>query len=452
MSGNFSLTCWGGVGEVTGSNFLLKTPAGEFLVDCGLLQGSRFSEEANSKDFPYTVSSIKSLFVTHAHLDHIGRIPKLVRAGFSGAIYSTPETMELAPIMFADALAVMRHDLSPSAVLYDEKDIEKTISLWKPIQYKERLDLGEGVSVVLKNAGHILGSSMAEFSSGDIRFLATGDLGNSPSILLPDTESPVGATHLLMESVYGDRNHPPREERDKQFADALRNTIAGGGVAVIPAFSLERTQDILFTLNNLIESAQIPSVPVYLDSPLAIRVTGIFRRHSHDYKTKVMSQIAGGDDIFNFPKLKISESSHDSAHIQSRPSPKIILAGSGMSAGGRVTRHEVDYLPDSKNSIILVGYQSIGTVGRHLEEGLEEVKINGQAVPVRARIYSIRGFSAHKDLDHLVEFAGQAVPTLKKVFVAMGEPKSSMFLAQRLRDYLGLDATLPERGKEYDLI
>jgi metallo-beta-lactamase family protein len=453
MSKTLTLTCYGGVGAVTGANFLLEGEPGKFLIDCGLKQGDRFGEEENYEDFAYDPKTITALFITHAHMDHIGRIPKLVKDGFRGVIYSTKETHLLTTIMFGDALSLLTREASQKQrrPLYEQKDVDLALTLWQDLAYHEEKKVGEGLTVYLKDAGHILGSTMYEFHYGEKKMLFTGDLGNSPSILIKDTESPEGADYLLMESVYGDRNHETKEERDNRFAEILTETIKRGGAVVIPAFSLERTQDILYSLNNLVEDKKIPSVPVFVDSPLAIKVTEIYKEDQDNFKDSIKQEIRAGDDIFKFPKLSFTLSKHESQDIERTPNPKIILAGSGMSAGGRITRHEKEHVGDPKSTILLVGYQSLGTLGRKLQDGARSVTIEGEELPVRAHIENVQGFSSHKDSDHLVAFVEECSKTVKKVFVVMGEPKSSLFLVQRLRDYLDVDALFPEKGKQYTL-
>ncbi len=447
------LTFISGVGEVTGSNFLVEGGGVKILVDCGLIQGVQFAEKENRSSFPYDPRAIDFLIVTHAHLDHIGRIPKLVKDGFRGVIYSTEVTRQIAEPMFEDALSLLGMEARREGVLplYEKKDVEDALSLWRGVSYHKEVSLKDGFSFYLKDAGHILGSAMVELRRDDKKIVFTGDLGNSPSLLLKDTEVVDDADYLVMESVYGDRNHEPKDERDRRFAEVVRETIARGGVVVIPAFSLERTQNILYSLNNLVESGQIPSVPVFLDSPLAIKVTEIYKREVGDFKKEVQEEIRGGDDIFNFPKLSFTLTNHESNAISHVKGPKIILAGSGMSAGGRVTKHEKEFLPDPKSTILLVGYQSIGTVGRSLENKVKEISIEGQEITVRAHIENIRGFSSHKDSDSLINFAAETKGRVKKIFVVMGEPKASLFLVQRLRDYADLPALYPERGVPYPL-
>ena len=446
-----NLTFLSGVGEVTGSNFLLESDSARILIDCGLIQGSAFCEQENRVAFPYNPSLIDFLLVTHAHLDHIGRIPKLVKDGFKGTIYSTYQTRELAEVMFNDALSIPESETRKEGTLplYERQDIEKALSLWKEVSYHEEISLKENLSFYLKDAGHILGSAIIEIRRNGKKIIFTGDLGNSPAPLLKDTEEITDADYLIIESVYGNKNHEPKDERDAHFAKVLNNTIARNGTVVIPAFSLERTQNILYTLNNLVEEKKIPSVPVFVDSPLAIKVTEIYKHRSADFKESVRREISEGDDIFNFPKLSFTVSTEESNTIHKANNPKIILAGSGMSAGGRVTKHEKEFLPDKKSTILLVGYQSVGTLGRALEEGTKHVYINGEQVSVKAQIVNIRGFSSHKDSDGLISFVEKTASKVKKVFVVMGEPKASLFLVQRLRDYVGVEAIYPKLRKPY---
>lgn len=384
-------------------------------------------------------------------MDHIGKVPKLFRDGFTGSVFSTPETKEIARIMLTDALKIMEQNRRErqEAPLYEQDDLDKALSHWRTIPYHTQTKINDEFSVFLKDAGHILGSSMYEFTYGSKKILFTGDSGNSPTPLLKDTEKIKGVDYVVMDSVYGDRNHESKEERDAKFKRILKEGIARGGTIVIPAFSLERTQVILYEINNLVEEKQIPSVPVFLDSPLALKVTDVYKHAIKYFNQGVQKEIKGGDDIFAFPRLRIVKDSNESKSLIEEPNPKVIIAGSGMSAGGRVVHHEINYLPDPKSTILLMGYQAVGTLGRTIQEAPAEVTIQGVHIPVRARIEMISGYSSHKDSEHLLEMIADTADTVKKVFVVMGEPKASLFLVQRLRDYLGVDALYPERGKPY---
>ncbi len=448
------LQCWGGVGKVTGANFILTEPSLTVMVDCGLIQGSYESMKENYKEFDYNPADIDVLFVTHAHIDHIGRIPKLVEEGFRGVIYSTPETKEIAEIMFDDAIKIMDYNLKEYGTkpLYKRDSPKKALALWKTQEYHTPFDVGP-YSVSMKDAGHILGSAMIKLEpqGGGKSITFTGDLGNSPTPLLRDTEQLGKTEYLVMESVYGDRNHDSKKERDEKFKDVIANTIGRGGTVLIPAFSLERTQVILYEINNMVEDKKIKSVPVFLDSPLAMKVTDIYKRHKHHFNDAVKAEIKGGDDIFDFPRLTIIKDVRESESIKKTKGPKIIIAGSGMSAGGRIQSHEKQFLPGEKNTLILVGYQATGTMGRRLQEGAKKIKIDDDFVKVKAEVVNVLGYSSHKDSDGLVDFVGEGEGVLQKVFTVMGEPKSSLFLAQRIKDEYNIDAIYPERGKVYEI-
>jgi metallo-beta-lactamase family protein len=458
MEKELKLTFCGGVGTVTGANFLLERKDGEknwkILIDCGLIQGVDFADELNHKDFFYDPKSIDVLLVTHAHMDHIGRIPKLIKDGFSGRIFSTLQTMDIAKYMLEDAQKILDEEARFKGILplYGKEDVDKAFTLWETLSYKETRDVVPGVSVFLKDAGHVLGSAMYEIETvvsrnnkeERIKAVFTGDLGNSPSPLLKDTEKILDANYILMESVYGDRNHESREDRLEFLKQAILKGVKKGGAILIPSFSLEKTQILLHELNSLSENGDIPQVPVFLDSPLAIKITGIYKKSAYLFNEKARMEIEKGDDLFRFPKLLFTNTRMESEEIKKHNGPKIIIAGSGMSSGGRITEHELFYLGDKKNTIIFIGYQSAGTLGRQIEEGMKKVSIKGIDVEVRAEVVKIQGYSSHKDLDNLIAFVSDSAETLKKVFVVMGEPKSSYFLAQRLHDYLDVEAVVPD--------
>ncbi|MFA5652299.1 MAG: MBL fold metallo-hydrolase [Candidatus Paceibacterota bacterium] len=457
FSNGLKLTFYGGTGSVTGANFLLESKGGlKILIDCGLMQGTETSDSFNRDPFPYNPEEIDFLIVTHAHMDHTGRIPKLVKDGFKGKIISTPPTKDIAEVLFDDAIGIMDSDSRKNGVLpmYDRKDAEKALSLWETIPYHQTFGLGEGISTYLRDSGHILGSAMVEIDDGKMKAIFTGDLGNSPSLLLNDTEEIKDANYIIMESVYGDRNHEPKEERRRQLKDVIRDTIANKKLLIIPAFSLERTQMILYEMNTFFENNELSQVPVFLDSPLAIKITKIYKKYCSYMNEAVCKEIKEGDDIFSFPRLKSTALFRDSERIDLTQNPKIIIAGSGMSSGGRVVHHEHDHVGNKNATILLIGYQAVGTLGRKLEDGAKTVNIYGDNMPVRATIAKIEGYSSHKDSDHLVEFVDMASKAgkLKKVFAVMGEPKASLFLVQRLRDEIDVNAEYPEYGESVELV
>jgi metallo-beta-lactamase family protein len=445
------LICYGGVGMATGANFMLKTDTSVILFDCGLIQGSDEEEMKNWSPFAYDPSRVDMLFVSHAHADHIGRIPKLVRDGFSGVIYSTDATRDLARIMFDDALTLARFEKEREGRdhFYDERDVESALGLWKTIDYHSETRLNDETKVMFRDAGHVLGSAIItltrEREGRQRSFSFTGDLGNSPTPLLRPTEHILDSNYILMESVYGDRNHDSVEQRGNKLKRIVQGALRRGGALIIPAFSIERTQIMLYELNELIESGELPRVPVFLDSPLAERVTEVYKKYAHYFNEKVQKDIAQGDSIFDFPGLRISETREESKRIFDEPNPKIIIAGSGMSEGGRIQYHQKAYLSDPSCTLLIVGYQPVGGFGHALLHGAKKVRILGEQITVRAKIESIMSYSAHMQLSDLQVFVEKASEgsALERVFVAMGEPKASLFLVQRLRDYFGVDAVAP---------
>lgn len=444
----------GGTESVSGSNFLIEDAANgeKIIVDCGFFQGSRIAEEENRKSFPFNPSEIKTLLVTHAHIDHIGRIPKLVKEGFKGIIYSTPPTKELSEHMLIDSIGVLSKEAAKEKkkIMYQEEDVMTAMNVWRTIDYHKPIDLGFA-KAIFKDAGHILGSAMIELEINGRKMVFTGDLGNSPAPLLPDTEEITDASYLVMESVYGDRIHEDRRRRRDKLEDIIEETMKAGGVLMIPAFSLERTQELLYEIEKMMEESRIPLVPVFLDSPLAIKITSVYRKYGRYLNKEAQSEIPKDCGIFCFPQLIMTETTADSKRIYESAERKIIIAGSGMSNGGRILHHEKRYLPDPKSALLIIGYQAPGSLGRMLQDGAKSVNIMGETVMIRARIVSLSGYSAHKDSQGLLDFVANAADALKKVFVVMGEPRASLFLVQRIRDYLGVEAIAPKAGQMVEL-
>lgn len=448
-----TLGFYGGVGSVTGANFLLDTGGVALLVDCGLVQGSEFALAQNAKPFAYNPADVDVLIVTHAHADHIGRIPKLVREGFKGRIYSTTATKALSGVMLDDALKVMEMEARHQHVepLYGPEHVKAAFRLWKTVEYNEKFVVGDGIEGWYTDAGHILGSGMVHLTREGKKIVFTGDIGNVPQPLLAPPVVPTDYDYMVMESVYGDRLHEEVAERTALLRHYIEETQKKDGTLIIPAFSLERTQGILFEINNMIETGAIKPLPVFLDSPLAITVTGLYRQYTHYLRPDIQAQIKSGDDIFDFSGLKSTPSNVESDKIRRVKGAKIIIAGSGMSHGGRIRKHEREYLDDPSTTLLLVGYQAVGTIGRILLDGAKSIKIDKEKIKVRATIARIQGYSGHADRDQLMALVEGGGHKAKKVFVTMGEERSALFLTQRLRDYLGINAVAPGENEEVEI-
>lgn len=448
---------YGGAGKVTGSNFLVESSKAKVLVDCGVEQGADVATEDVYGGFPYDPKTIDALVLTHAHLDHVGRIPKLVRDGFRGKLFMTPPTADLAKLILGDSVNILREDAERRGVppLYEDKDVEETFRLIETLEYHTDKEVAPGLTAYLRNTGHILGSASVRLMDEDGTSVAlTGDIGNAPSPLLPNWEPVPDVDAMVMESVYGDRLHPPHEDRVNRLRDTLKSAIERGGTILIPAFSLERTQLMLYEISNFYAAGALPHVPVYLDSPLAIHVTDVYDKWGDTYfKKSAEDEMKREGSLFDFSFLTKTLSRHDSDEIAKAHGQKIIIAGAGMSHGGRIGRWEQQYLPDPSTTLIIVGYQAPGSPGRRMAEGASHVRLGGKDVRIRGKVEILEGWSAHADRDELLDFAEQSLSgkRLKAVFVGLGEPASERFLAQRIHDYLGGRAIVPEAGAVWEI-
>ncbi|MEK7507121.1 MAG: MBL fold metallo-hydrolase [Patescibacteria group bacterium] len=448
------LTFYGGARWVTGANYLLDTGAAKILIDCGLFQGRKYAEDLNYQPFQYHPAEIDLVLITHSHIDHIGRLPKLYKEDFRGRVYTTTATRDLMAVALPDNMRRIQEEAEQDGhpALFEESDLAGLLPLIEGVEYGQILDLG-GVKVVFRDAGHILGSAIIEIVAAGQRIAFSGDLGNFPNLLLNPPAVPEAADYLVVESAYGDRTHEAREERQIKLTEIIAETIKRRGVLLIPSFAMERTQELLFELNEFFNQKKIFNIPVFLDSPLAINLTAVYKKHSGYFNERAMHLIQSGDDIFNFPILKMTPTVEESKVINDTPAPKIIIAGSGMSHGGRILHHEQRYLSDPNTTILFVGYQVDGSLGRHIQRGDKEVTIFGQRVPINCRIENITSYSGHADQLQLVSWAKHVNigNQLKRVFVVQGEAAAARTLANLISEQVGADAIAPEENEGFEL-
>lgn len=447
------LSFFGATKFVTGSNFLLENKGKKILIDCGLFQGPEEIEKKNKEKFLYNPKEIDCVIVTHAHLDHIGRLPSLVANGFSGKIFATPPTIDLSKLVLEDEINVQEEEL------FGYEELEKTMALFEPINYHQEIKIDNNFSFKLLDAGHILGSAIVEVFLEGKKIVFSGDLGNIPTPLLRPTEIPSSADIVIIESTYGNKVHQELLHRRDILEDTIEETIKRKGVLMIPSFAIERTQEILYELNELVENCRIPQVPVFVDSPMAIKSIDVYKKYENYYNKEASYLLRNGDKIFEFKNLTLTETTEESKKINDVPPPKIIIAGSGMSNGGRILHHERRYLSDPNNCILFVGFQVEGTRGRKIQEGASEVEIMGEKIPVLARRVTIDSYSAHADKNGLFRWLYSIKSSsqikeehiLKKVFVVHGEKEAAESLAQITRDKLGLEAITPEFGESFEI-
>jgi len=456
---------FGAAKEVTGSCFSVSVTDEKVLVDCGMFQGDEELEKLNYEKFPFDPTEYDALLLTHAHLDHCGRIPFLINSGFKGKIYATDATKELAFIVMADSAKIaignaeeenkrrLKENLPQIKPVYNMDDVTKAMKLFVIVEYDKLTKVTENISAKFYNAGHILGSSSVQVVVNDEKkekvAVFSGDLGQSQSILMKSIEPITNADYVFMESTYGDRLHQNLDGRRKKLAQIINETHAKGGKLMIPVFAIERTQEVLYYIGELMAEEVIPKMPVFLDSPMATRATAVFKKFPRYFNEEVRSKLKETNDVFNFPELEITMKRAASIAINTIKTPCIVLAGSGMCSGGRIKHHIANNIEDENNTLLFVGYQVKGTLGNLIQSGAKSISLLGKEVKISARIETEEGFSAHADKDGLLEwldnFKGKP-----KVFLIHGDEDQQIALEKTLKAK-GFECHIPSLNEELAL-
>ena len=455
--------------QVTGSRYLLEAGGLKVMVDCGLFQERAYLER-NWAPSPVSPEEIDVLLLTHAHLDHSGLIPKLVKAGFNGSILTTPASADLARIVLLDSARIQEEDAAykkkrhrrekrrgahPEIPLYEEEDARQALSLFKEVDYDTPTALNKDVEVVYREAGHILGSALLEINVREKglerRIVFSGDIGQYEKPLMRPPASVRAADYVVMESTYGDRNHRDEGDVGEQLCDVVNQTLAAGGNLIIPTFAIERAQELLFYLSRLVWQKRFPHLMAFLDSPMAVNATEVFQRHIHCLDEEIQQALLRKEDPFEFPGLKLVRTRHDSMAINRIAGTCIIMAGSGMCTGGRIKHHLVHNISRRESTILFVGFQSKGTLGRQIVEGRPEVRIHGRPFKVRAQIRQIQGFSAHADQQDLMQWLGHFDKPPRQVFLCHGEEEAALTLEKHIERLPGWNVEVPAYQQAWDL-
>jgi metallo-beta-lactamase family protein len=441
---------WGATRQVTGSKFCLEHDAQRVLIDCGMFQEREFKDR-NWETLPVPPSELNAVVLTHAHIDHCGLLPRLVKCGFRGPIYMTRPTVDLVEIMLRDSSKIQAEDVKykqkrhrkegrigphPYEPLYDEADVDETCGLRKPVPFNQVQEIGRGITVTFRNAGHILGAASLEFriknGRSENRIVFSGDVGQWNKPLVRDPVRFSRADFLVMESTYGDRRHQEAGDVPSQLQEVITSAVHRGGKVVIPTFAVERAQELMYYLSQLVHQHRIPHAPVFLDSPMAVDVTGIFMRHHDCLDRDAARMLAAGKPPLHFPGLQMCRTVEESKAIRDVEGPAVIMSTSGMCDAGRIKHHLRNYLGDPNSVILFVGYQGNGTLGRIILDGKKEVRIHGRSYNVRARIAQIFGFSGHADADGLQRWTEAFDPTPRQTFLVHGEERSALTLEKTL--------------------
>jgi metallo-beta-lactamase family protein len=455
-----SLTFVGAAGTVTGSKFLLQSAASTVLVDAGLFQGLRELRRRNWAPFPVDPSVLDAVVLSHAHLDHSGYLPALGRQGLSAPVFASEGTRRLGELVLRDSARLQEEDAQYATrkgfskharprPLYDTADVERVLPLIKPVAFGQRTAIAPDAQLTLQPAGHILGSATPLVELAGRRVLFSGDLGHAGHPILLPPPAPPAADVVVVESTYGDRSHAT--DATQRLARVIRDTQARGGSILIPAFAVDRTEVLLLALRQMRQSGLIPPIPVYVDSPMALGALQIYRQAIAEGWPEIRPDITGGEAAFDAGELHEARSVADSIAINDLHRPIIIISASGMATGGRVVHHLEHMLPDPRHTVVLPGYQAVGTRGRDLAEGVTQVKIHGGWVRVRARVEVVEGFSVHADADELLAWLARAGAPARMTYVVHGEPEASAALARRIAGELGWPVRVPRDGEAVQL-
>jgi len=471
------ITFLGATKTVTGSNYLVEGAGKKFLVDCGMWQGSSELEEENLQEFEFNPAEIDFMLLTHAHIDHSGRIPKLYNEGFKNKIYAHKATCDLCALMLPDSGHIqemeiqwknkkrIRKGLEPREPLYTAEQAARCLEIFEPVKYDEIIPIDENINVRFNDAGHMLGSSIIELwvkeDGKETKVVFTGDLGNNDIPLLDSPTMIDSADYLVMESTYGNRLHVRNDEKAELFLKIVSETLDKGGSVVIPSFAVGRTQEILYELNKLKEKTDdeeflkeyetLMKAPVYVDSPLAISATEVFKDNTELFEEEIKQEILRGDNPLEFPGLKFAMTTDESKALNEDPTPAVIISASGMCDVGRIKHHLKHNLWNPKSTILFVGYQAPGTLGYSIVNGAKTVKIFGEEIAVNARIEYIEGYSGHADQEWLMNFVYSFIHKPKHIFLVHGEVESQNVLQEKIVNEAGINAVIPEFGETYEL-
>lgn len=471
------ITFLGATKTVTGSNFLVEAAGKKFLVDCGMYQGKAQDEWENSAPFAYNPAEIDFMLLTHAHIDHSGRIPKLYKNGFKNKIYATKATCDLCAIMLPDSGHIqemevewknrkrLRKGLPPQPPLYTAQEAMDCLGIFEPVKYDQIIDIDENIHVRFNDAGHMLGSAIIEVWADEdgkrTKTVFTGDLGNNDIPLLSSPTMIDDADYLVMESTYGGRLHNRNDDKAEMFLKIVSETLDNGGTVVIPSFAVGRTQEILYELNNLKdvdkgeefkrEYQTLMRAPVYVDSPLAISATEVFKKNMDLFDEETQAIIKQGNNPLEFPGLQFTQTAEESKALNEKNESSIIISASGMCEVGRIKHHLKHNLWNPKSTILFVGYQAPGTLGRKIVDGAKTVKIFGEDIAVNARIEYIEAYSGHADQEWLLNFIYSFLKKPKTIFLVHGEPDGQIILKQKIQGTTEIPVIIPEYGEEYEL-